>query len=99
MPQLKPLKQPEPDIPLKGICGICDEVVYAIKGRMKNPPVLISVQSRLKEDLSLDSLDIVELMLHLEGKYNVEYENKDLEPLSTIYDLAVHTSRLIQDRV
>ena len=52
----------------------------------------ITSELKLKEDLGLDSLNMVELMVELEDKFNIEIEESDLDPaslqtVSQIYDL------------
>lgn len=53
---------------------------------------VITSDLRLKEDLGFDSLNMVELMVELEDKFNIEIEESDLDPaalqtVSHIYDL------------
>lgn len=57
--------------------SFCDEIISELK---------------LREDLGLDSLNMVELMVELEDKFNIEIEESDLDPaalqtVSQIYDL------------
>ena len=57
--------------------SFCDEITYDLN---------------LREDLGLDSLNMVELMVELEDKFNIEIEESDLDPaalqtVSQIYDL------------
>lgn len=57
--------------------SFCDEIMSELK---------------LREDLGLDSLNMVELMVELEDKFNIEIEESDLDPaalqtVSQIYDL------------
>ncbi len=52
----------------------------------------ITSELKLREDLGLDSLNMVELMVELEDKFNIEIEESDLDPaalqtVSQIYDL------------
>lgn len=56
------------------------------------------IQSQLKEDLCLDSLDIVEVILHLEKKYAIEFEGEVMPRIATVADLAQHTLELIRHK-
>lgn len=52
----------------------------------------ITSELKLREDLGLDSLNMVELMVAIEDKFNIEIEESDLDPaalqtVSQIYDL------------
>lgn len=43
--------------------------------------------SRLKEDIKLDSLDLVELVMECEEKFGVEIPEKKLHSVSTVEDI------------
>lgn len=45
--------------------SFCDEIISDLK---------------LREDLGLDSLNMVELMVEIEDKFNIEIEESDLDP-------------------
>lgn len=47
----------------------------------------ITVDSRLVEDLKADSLDIVELIMSLEERYNIEIPEEDLKNIKTVGDI------------
>lgn len=52
----------------------------------------ITPELKLKEDLGLDSLNLVELMVEIEEKFDIEIEESDLDPaelqtVSRLYDL------------
>ena len=40
----------------------------------------ITSELKLNEDLGLDSLNLVELMVELEDKFNIEIDESDLDP-------------------
>ena len=40
----------------------------------------ITPELKLNEDLGLDSLNLVELMVELEDKFNIEIDESDLDP-------------------
>lgn len=44
-------------------------------------------ETSLKEDLFLDSLDIAELVVHLERKFNIQIEVQDDGKLESVKDL------------
>ncbi len=49
----------------------------------------ITKESLLKEDLNLDSLDLVELVIEFEEEFNIEIENEDVESIKSINDIIV----------
>lgn len=48
---------------------------------------IITPQASFMEDLGADSLDVVELMMALEEKYNLEIPDVDAEKIKTIQDV------------
>lgn len=47
----------------------------------------IKPETRFKEDLDADSLDLFELIMALEEEYGVEIPSEELESLSTVQDV------------
>lgn len=47
----------------------------------------ITEESSFKEDLGADSLDLFELVMSLEDKYDVEIPSEELEKLLTVGDV------------
>lgn len=52
--------------------------------RVKKEP--ITPQSRFVEDLKADSLDLVELTMAVEDKYDIEVPDEDAQKLRTVQD-------------
>ena len=47
----------------------------------------VEAESKFKEDLDADSLDLFELVMALEEEYGVEIPSEDLEKLLTVQDV------------
>jgi acyl carrier protein len=47
----------------------------------------ISPSARFINDLGADSLDIVEMLMELEEKFNIEIADEELEKISTVGDV------------
>lgn len=47
----------------------------------------VKLESDLTEDLGADSLDLVELVMHLEDEFNVEIDDEKAEPCKTVQDI------------
>lgn len=47
----------------------------------------IRLESSLKDDLGIDSLEIFEIVMEMEDEFNVEIPNEDLEDMETIQDV------------
>ena len=55
-------------------------------------PARVTEGARFKEDLDADSLDLVELVMGLEERFDIEVPEEDLEGIETVgqaYDLVV----------
>ncbi|MDI6831775.1 MAG: acyl carrier protein [Actinomycetota bacterium] len=66
-----------------------------LAGRQAVPAEEIAWDTRLKEDLEVDSLDLVELSMLVEEEYGIELFDEQIGALSTVGDVV----RLILDNV
>ena len=48
---------------------------------------VIDMNTSFAEDLSADSLDVVELIMAIEGEFDISIDEKDVESLITVGDL------------
>lgn len=61
-------------------------------------PVELNNQSNLADDAGMDSLDIIDLIGHLEAKFNVKFDENDHSIFKkSIRDIAEHTNSLRHD--
>lgn len=44
----------------------------------------ITMETRFKEDLDIDSLDLYEMVMTLEGEYNIEVPTEQMEKMTTV---------------
>ena len=67
------------------------EVVDVIRKAVKIPPrISITADSRLVEDLAIDSLDLVGLILQIQDHFDVVIEEDDVPNLCRVADLAAY---------
>ena len=67
------------------------EVVEVIRKAVKIPArVAITADSRLVEDLAIDSLDLVGLILQIQDHFDVVIEEDDVPNLCRVADLAAY---------
>ena len=67
------------------------EVVAVIRQAAKIPArVAITAESRLVEDLAIDSLDLVGLILQLQDHFDVVIEDEDVPNLCRVADMAAY---------
>jgi acyl carrier protein len=64
--------------------NLVNEVLANFQKIAKNKEV--TLESNVKE-LGLDSLDIVDLLMDMEEKYNIEFENEEMTELATVNDV------------
>ena len=57
-------------------------------------PEAVKLESKIIEDLGADSLDVVELVMALEEKFEVEIPDGDAEKLITINDVVSYIEKL-----
>lgn len=61
-----------------------EEVLSKFSKIAKNKTV--TLESNVRE-LGLDSLDIVDLLMDMEEKYNIEFDNEEMTSLVTVSDV------------
>lgn len=47
----------------------------------------IDINSNLSRDLEMESLDIIDLIVEVENKYNIEIKDKHIKNIQTVRDL------------
>ncbi len=47
----------------------------------------ITMETKIEEDLSADSLDVVELLMSIEDEFGVEIPDEEIEKLKTVGDV------------
>lgn len=61
-----------------------ERVIEIIEEQLNLDGVEITAESRFKEDLEADSLDLFELVMAFEEEYGVEIPSEDLEKITTV---------------
>lgn len=64
-----------------------ERVKEIIEEQLNLENVEITEETRFKEDLEVDSLDLFELVMSLEEEYGVEIPSEDLEKIATVNDV------------
>ena len=68
----------------KGDKTMFEKVKEIIEEQLNLDGVEITMESRFKEDLDADSLDLFELVMAFEEEYGVEIPSEDLEKITTV---------------
>ena len=64
-----------------------DKVKELIEEKLNLEGVEITPDSKFKEDLEVDSLDLFELVMALEDEFGIEIPTEDLEKIATVGDI------------
>jgi acyl carrier protein len=74
---------------------LVDAVAEAIRSVSKRTrTVAVTADSRLVEDLALDSLDLVGVLMKLEDQFGLQIELDEVPNIQTVGDLAAHLDAL-----
>ena len=74
--------------------AIFDEVRDVVVEQLSVAPDAVKLESKIIEDLGADSLDVVELVMDLEEKFEVEIPDSEAEKLKTIQDVVTFVDGL-----
>ena len=74
---------------------IFDEVVELLSAQMNIDKSMLRPETRFVEDLHTDSLDMVEMLIALEDKYNITVPDEDTKQLETLGKLVEYVEAKI----
>ena len=74
--------------------AVFDDVRDVVVEQLSVAPEAVKLESKIIEDLGADSLDVVELVMALEEKFEVEISDGDAEKLITINDVVSYIEKL-----
>jgi len=66
--------------------ALLDEVKEVVVEQLNVSPDEVKEESKFVEDLGADSLDVVELVMALEEKFDIEIPDEDAENITTVAD-------------
>lgn len=75
---------------------LLEEICMAIAKQLRKPVAEVTANKKLKEDLNADSLDLVELMMNLEERYQITIGDEDLVKMQTIQDVADYIGKVMK---
>lgn len=64
-----------------------DRIIEIIKDQLGVADVEITEETNFKDDLGVDSLDLLELVMAFEEEYNIELNPEELEGIATVGDI------------
>ncbi len=70
------------------------EITETVRSAAKiSPQVLITADSRLVQDLAIDSLDLVGVLVAIQDRFDVAIDDDDVPNLCRVVDLAQYVAR------
>ena len=78
--------------------AIADQIQSALATFAKQPKDKIKLRHSLRFDLGLDSVDTIELIFLLEGKFNFEFSDADMQQLVTVSDVVTCVEHRLTSR-
>lgn len=66
--------------------ALLDDVKEVVVEQLDCDPAEVKEESKFIEDLGADSLDVVELVMALEEKFDIEIPDEDAEKILTVGD-------------
>lgn len=67
--------------------ALLDDVKEVVVEQLDCDPAEVKEESKFIEDLGADSLDVVELVMALEEKFDIEIPDEDAEKILTVGDV------------
>ncbi|CAD7288351.1 Acyl carrier protein [Campylobacter majalis] len=74
--------------------AIFEDVRDVVVEQLSVEPDAVKLESKIIEDLGADSLDVVELVMALEEKFDVEIPDSEAEKLISISDVVSYIEKL-----
>ena len=65
-----------------------DKIISIIREQLNIEDAEITEETSFKDDLGVDSLDLLELVMAFEEEYNIELNPEELEGIVTVGDIA-----------
>ncbi|MBQ7972258.1 MAG: acyl carrier protein [Lachnospiraceae bacterium] len=70
-----------------------DKITEIITEQLNVTGIEITEETSIKDDLGVDSLDLLELIMAFESEYGVEIPPEDLEGVNTVGDIMEYISK------
>ena len=75
---------------------ISEQVIALITNELRLNEGVVQLTMNLKEDLDVQSLDAVEMLMALEDKFHIVFDEKDHERVTTVQDVVDLVTKLVK---
>ncbi len=82
----------------RGMKDMLEKIIKAFADQLGIDPEGITGESRIKEDLMADSVDIVELIAELEDEFEIEIPDEELMGFTTVQSVADYLETAVEDK-
>lgn len=72
------------------------QVLELLTHELRLKDTVVKLESNLKEDLDVQSLEAIELLMALEDKFKIEFAEKDHEHIKTVQDVVNLVNKLVK---
>jgi acyl carrier protein len=76
--------------------NITEQVLALLTDELRLKDNVVALESNLKEDLDVQSLEAIELLMALEDKFKIEFDEKDHERIHTVQDVINLVNKLVK---
>jgi acyl carrier protein len=76
--------------------NITQQVIELIADELKLKTEAVTLDKALKDDLGVDSLEAVEMLMTLEDKFHIVFDEKDHERVTTVQDVVNLVTKLVK---
>ena len=73
-----------------------DKVQAILAKQLRKDPAIITPESKIKRDLSADSIDILQLLMKIEDQYGLVIPDEALAKFETVGDVVAYLEQLEQ---
>jgi acyl carrier protein len=73
-----------------------NQVLALLTHELRLKDAVIKAELNLKEDLDVQSLEAIELLMALEDKFKIEFDEKDHEHITTVQDVINLVNKLVK---
>lgn len=73
--------------------SLFEEIQEIICEQLKAKPEEVKLETSFVEDLGADSLDLIELVMALEEKYDIEISDENAEGMNTVDDVIRYVAK------
>lgn len=79
--------------------SIQNKVIIIVANQLEIDRKDVKPESHFKNDLSMDSLDLAEIILNVEAEFKIEIADADVENMNSVKDLSEYVLQLMSKAI